>query len=91
LERAKLLIDKAKKLAVPTLAALTENGNALEKIIIARLTAATKDNDHIYFSVIPKLIDEVERKMVVAAIPFEVKMDGKEDPFGKLVAPEVQV
>jgi hypothetical protein len=90
LERARTLIEKAKKLAVPTLAALTENGQALEKIIIARLTAAYKDNDQIYFAVIPKLVEDIDKKMVVAAIPFEGKMDGREDPFAKLVAPEVQ-
>jgi len=93
LEKAKTLLEGASRIEVSLLKNLTENRQRLETAIKTRLTQAQKDNDTIYYAAIPKqdTIRDPEAVISVKSLPFEIKMEQKDDAFGVLVSPGMKL
>ena len=72
LERAKSILMQAKAREIGLLRNLAENRTKLEGALNARLAAAMKDNDTIYYSTVPKpeTVKDPESVQAVKPVPF---------------------
>lgn len=96
LERARWLLQQARAKEGTLLRNLLENRSRLESAIVARLAAANKDNETIYYSAVPKQVSDPESVQTVKPLPLDsltaaggpLAIDpAKDDPFVHLVSP----
>jgi len=99
LERARNLLAEARKYEIGHLKNLADNRVKLENAVNARLQAAMKDNDTVYYTTIPKQDQIRDPDSVVAAkrlnpldpsIPGAITIDPSDDPFKHLVSPALR-